>query len=149
MTNEERTRIEIRSNWANTGLLMSADTPQREIELASMLDGQRIANESSDNPQWNRVSVPLMVRLFKNNKNFKGSHLPLPLDHTFQTEWHDPTVRGCMCNLDVEAEELAQVFDKIIKEINELAFPVYDKTVTIHSLQRESDGRISMNYNLE
>ncbi len=61
----------ITNNWESIGLLQGYDG--EAMSLATCLEAQRIKNESlsTDDPQFRRTSIPLIVRIFSASEAVK------------------------------------------------------------------------------
>ena len=139
MNNEERQKIY--SEWESTQLLQFVPESTR-IDLASCLEGQRLVNEiSAESDQWKRISLPIIVRIYKNLPNLKGSHLPLSREYTVKT-----TKNSIDVVFDLERQEFERLADALTLEIISL---LDNKTLILHNLNCTDSGIISMNYDLE
>lgn len=137
----------IQKQWESTGLLEHIPE-ERKAAVTQALEGQRLYNEFDDkNPQFNRISIPVVLRILTSLPEVNGSAEPLPEQHAFRTpifDWKENYDEGGQYNLDKEAVQTAELAEKLAGEIKELAG---DKELTIHSFSNEGD-KVSMNYSL-
>jgi hypothetical protein len=135
------TREEIRSEWEKTQLLKFVPE-EVKIELAACLEGQKLENENtSEEDQWLRLSLPIIVKIFNNVRKLKGSHLPLSKNYVFTVK---KNVIGT--SFDEETKEFQRLADALSYELISL---LDNKTLIIHNLNCTPDGTIFMNYDWE
>ena len=137
----------IQKQWEDTGLLNHIPE-ERKATVAKCLEGQRLHNESSDTPHFNRISIPIVLRLLAGLPEVNGSSSPLPENHVFDVHFHANSQYDGHGGHDInqEAKETAELAGKLADEIRELA---EGKQLTIYSFSNKENGQISMNYSLE
>jgi hypothetical protein len=55
---------ETTSLWEGTGLLKEIDTQEDRVVAAVVMENQRLWNEKDGSPQWKRMSIPFIRRIF-------------------------------------------------------------------------------------
>lgn len=125
--------------WEQTQLLDGV-TSERKLSLANLLESQRKFNETSQNASFNRISIPLLRRIFTCDL-VEGTLAPQSQWYTFEDKWNNYD-HGAF-NLDREAETVSKMADSIVSQIQTMG------RIAIHCLDCMEDGSIRMNYSLQ
>jgi hypothetical protein len=74
--------------WRSTGLLNGL-TEQTQLGCANALDAQLVINETDDTtkPQWKRVSIPVLRRIFGTVDGLQGGE-------TLNSEWKNTKIKA-------------------------------------------------------
>jgi len=90
-TQEKQDKIvEIATKWGRVGLLDGLDSEEQD-RVAVLLENQRIWNENEEggNPQWRRVSIPFIHRVFRSCIPAKIVSMQPMLEPTCMYLWRD------------------------------------------------------------
>jgi hypothetical protein len=90
-TQEKQAKIiEIATKWGRVGLLDGLDSEEQE-RVAVLLENQRLWNENEDagDPQWKRISIPFIHRVFRSSIPAKIISMQPMLESTCMYLWKD------------------------------------------------------------
>jgi hypothetical protein len=117
------------------------------IPISLCLQAQVKYNESNNfEPQFMRLSIPLVIRAFAESKAFKRNHF-------INYDEHDKPQLAILKvkhkafipnNLDEEAEYAAKLAVQILKEIDALFEDVMNEDIVFHGLGCLKDGAITI-----
>lgn len=136
---QHTTELDNLQKWEQTQLLDGV-TGERKLSLANLLESQRKFNETNQNTSFNRISIPLLRRIFT-CALVEGVLALQSQWYTFEDKWNDYD-HGAF-NLDHDAEAVARISDNIVSQIQTMG------KIAIHCLDCMDDGSIRMNYSLQ
>ena len=138
---------EIVRNWEETNLLEGFED---KISIATCLQAQLKLNEQESEPQFKRISIPLIIRILSESKAAKRNYF-----YNYFEEEDKPAVVIFKSkhrsfepkDLDEEAEYTAKLATDIKSEIDSLFSDTMNKDIIFHGLRCLDDGHIAMAYN--
>ncbi len=139
-------------NWHRTGLLHGCHDPEN---LALCLHTQVKFNETHGiDPDFNRISIPLLVRLFEMSKTIKRNNfvnylieVAWPNVFTFKTKAIPPRQpKDKIHNINIEANWLEESVKKWAKEIDEHFRNTKDREIIFCGMRKLDDGTLVMHY---
>ena len=123
---------DIFQKWENTNLLNGIDE-NRKLNIALCLESQRRLNEKTNvDPQFKRISVPVVRRVLPNVKpNFTSELSETKNVHVFKTKWDMVAFKDIQFQyaLDQEVEATAIISHELTNEINEMFGDISNATV--------------------
>jgi hypothetical protein len=142
---------EIVARWAEIGLCEIYEKP-----LALCLDAQRRFNEEHKelSPQFRRLSIPLIVRIFKTSEAFKNNTftnyceelLSEPQVFVFKTEYAPPSdATTSDSRMQIESDYLRDLTKNLVTEIDRM-FDMRNTEITFRGLHCFGTNRILMYY---
>jgi len=136
---------DIVQQWENTNLLEGFDD---KISIATCLQAQFKMNEVEHNPQFKRISIPLVVRMLSESKAAQRNYFhnffenTKPLWASLNTVFKDFHTE----NLEEEADQTAVLAAKLTKEIDALFADTKNKDIVFHGLHCLNNGNIMLAY---
>jgi hypothetical protein len=141
------TEIEkVLDNWSSFDLKQLFED---RIPISLCLQAQVNYNESKNfEPQFMRLSVPLVIRAFAESKAFKRNHF-INYNEDNKPQFAILKVKHKAFvpkDLDEEAEYCAVLASKIVKEIDALFEDVMNEDIVFHGLGCLNDGAITISF---
>ena len=132
--------MQIVEQWTKTGLINNFPEEKKE-NIAKCLQAQVDFNEEVEgSAQFNRLSVPLLVRMFAESKAFNRNHFSAGqcddreiVTHMFKRKYDPPKVDG-VGTLDKEAEYVAELSENLMREVDVLFGDKFNKYIEFHGI---------------
>ncbi len=149
------TRIEEITKWWGEHLNLSqAFDDLTPISLC--LDAQRRFNETHKfEPQFMRMNIPLVIRLFRESQAYKRNHF-VNFDEAvnpetrqifmFKTKWNCPQPVDSFHNIDTERSYLEQLTPELVKEFDTLFQDMMNKEIIFHGIGCLKDGTLTFTF---
>lgn len=122
------------------------------LPISLCLDAQRRFNEQHNfDPQFNRMNVPLVIRMFRESKAYKRNHIANFRENVdaqiymFKTKWNPPNVDG-VGRLDSERGYLEQLAPEITKEFDDLFMDVMNEEIIFYGIGCLNDGTLTLTF---
>lgn len=145
--------------WARTSLL-APFKEEKQKNAARCLQSQVAFNEKlgnvSENSQFKRLSVPLLVRMLSKSNAFERNNFDISDDlsearniHVFNTKFAPPIYQEGQSNfLEQEAVYTADFASQILVEFDELFRDQFNKYIVFHGFETTDSGQILLHYDL-
>ena len=138
---------DIISKWEKTGLLEGC---HNKDGLALCLQAQIQFNERELDPQFKRISIPVLVRMFSLSEAMRRNHfvtyfedVAWPNVLTFKTRFAPAEPHN---DLQEEADYVAELCQKWSKELDKHFSDMKDREVIFRGIGRLDDGTVLMYY---
>jgi len=145
MTHEELTTII--SNWEKTNLIENFEDKE---PIALCLQSQLGFNKTTNDGYFNRLSIPLVVRVFSESKAFRNN----TFTNFFESKRPEYLFFGTTADeqqsgfsLEEEAKQVSEIAFEIRRELDEAFRDKRDTEIVFHGFGRLVDGTIFMAYN--
>lgn len=80
---------EVFKKWNDLGLLNSAKNNHHKEQLANLLENQRLLNKTTNNDFFNRLSIPLLIRVYSNFIGFEIASVQTILNPISKIKYRD------------------------------------------------------------
>lgn len=139
---------QIKENWEKTGLLEPYQGDEA-LSLATCLESQRKMNETLDDIEFKRVSLPLVRRIYSESKAVERNHF---INYFENTVYHNnyifknkfPKIDG---SLEEQTEATAALASKMAKEIDVLFADQRNSKISFNGFDIMEDNSIVMYFN--
>ena len=141
---------ELLERWESTGLLRGIESQDRKFAVASCMQAQMNMNNSyakdNINPQWVRISIPTVRRVFTNTRNlFVNEDFDNLNEHKanyqiLKTKFGNNVETVRPQDLAFEADAVAKFSEEVVLELNEMFRDIPKKQLTFYGFKPTETG---------